>query len=1723
MLSLSTIGAAVGQPLSIQFTAGDPTGTVLGFVSGQQALPSGAASVGLVASAQLGSFTATSTPSSPAIVVTASPFGGSTPTIAVAPAFGGVEGFGTLSPSEVLGLFDQFDAWLDNLRNIPSLAVPLPLVGSQTLSSVLDLKQAFNSAVLSALTVAPPATAPTVAPAGGGTSGGGLAPNTYFIEYTFTNAEGAETAPSPQSSAFTVTSGAIPRVTLPALPPGVTGYKIYLGAAPGGPATFYSSGVGPSVLSGATSFTVDLAAAATSNGSAPPAGTTTMPAFGTAQDLAAALAAALNVPASAIDPNYDPASHELTFHIAASTNLAAITGSLALGSSLGALGGLLQTGGTVSLTPSVSFDVTLGIDLSSATLQGISAAPAQGFLAQGVSFQLSLGGGQPVTISLAATPAIASTSAPANGQIAGTAHFSLTIGAGAPVAVTVPQDPNNTSLSGLVEDINVALADAGLGLSVIARDLSGVLSLWPIGPAVGSSLTIHIAAGDPASTSLGFTDGQTTSTPDPSIADLVNRINAALATTALAQQVTAGSSVSAPAWIASTTAPSNGQLSGDAHFTLTLGSHAPITVTVNSNPNNASLSDLVSDINAALASALAAAGQANDVVAGLDGSSVTLSTAGDALSLPLSIHIAAGDPAATSLGFSDDQSSAPTALLTFTPSPSAATSDLSIHADPLDAQAPPTVDSLGFQDGQSAVAGTLFVRNPSISASIQLAASGLTASAQLGFLGVGIVNGQGSAVASVSLQLTDPQQTGDTGASNRIDLSTLQSSLAGITLSAGSDAPANGQLSGVGTFQVTLGSAAPITVMVTTPATNSGIDDLVSDINAGLASAHLDSLVIASRVGSRLTLSTKGLGVAPSLSINVSSGDPAAALGFANGQSASDLLASTRYTVTAANPVASNVQISGAAQFMVTLGNAAPVSVKVTTNPTDTNIDDLVREVNAGLQKAGLGSEVFAGRAGNSLTLTSWGIHAAPITLKFAAGDATGSVLGFTSGQSATSPWSSIVPSYTLTAAKDGPADGTVAEASDFTIQLGGGSPVIVNVPAVINNTSLDDLVVDLNTALGAAGLGGEVVAGRDGNRLTLTTSGVGAMPLVIGSDPASDPASSDLLNLLGFQDGQASSAPSFAPAITGDAHLTLPVQVSPDPLALVAPGAKPTINLTWADLTNLSTVNLSYNSDMDRLLELRNVSASDIVQGLTDVGNYLSSLATTGLLAVKLPILNKSIGDIVGFAGQFQTWVSAFANDPGATIQTILQQLDEAFDVPVGSTLIAMALDDAEVVASANGTLSGTGHFTVTLGSYAPVAVTVTSTISNPSLAALVSDLNAGLAAAGLGGAVVAGVVGDELTLSTIGAAAASSLAVNIKPGDPAAALGFASSQVADAALTLSLNLTDSVDTTLPLNVDLTALNVAGLTNLFDAHASAPVTVQADAELSLAVGFDLSTSSPPAPFLYDSSSLALHAKISGSNLSFSAALGPLGVFIEGGSVRLDDGTAARGPATFQVALVPSPATGGRIPLSSLSTSSASVSLSGQAHATLPVYFPTSSTPLGGASPANNIQLDVGDLADIADTTTLTGPSLGSVVSGIDLSTDLDAVEEGWDQVTSFLSNVLSSDILGSSLPMVGKELSQAITFLNNLHDTVLQQLENQVGQSAQQLGVLAVQTALVDALGLPAWAGCWPRTEAWRSRPATSPRRAPPMAASSSSSTSRAASRQRSPTASTSESRGSD
>lgn len=115
----------------------------------------------------------------------------------------------------------------------------------------------LDAAADAALTA--PSTTATVAATGGGASGGLLAAGTYQVNYTFYNAWG-ETTAGGRSATFTVAATNIPRVTLPAIPSGATGIKVYLTNTdtPSGTTKYYNK-----ITSGTT---LDLAVASWTEG-----------------------------------------------------------------------------------------------------------------------------------------------------------------------------------------------------------------------------------------------------------------------------------------------------------------------------------------------------------------------------------------------------------------------------------------------------------------------------------------------------------------------------------------------------------------------------------------------------------------------------------------------------------------------------------------------------------------------------------------------------------------------------------------------------------------------------------------------------------------------------------------------------------------------------------------------------------------------------------------------------------------------------------------------------------------------------------------------------------------------------------------------------------------------------------------------------------------------------------------------------------------------------------------------------------------------------------------------------------------------------------------------------------------------------------------------------------------------------------------------------------------
>jgi len=290
--------------------------------------------------------------------------------------------------------------------------------------------------------------------------------------------------------------------------------------------------------------------------------------------------------------------------------------------------------------------------------------------------------------------------------------------------------------------------------------------------------------------------------------------------------------------------------------------------------------------------------------------------------------------------------------------------------------------------------------------------------------------------------------------------------------------------------------------------------------------------------------------------------------------------------------------------------------------------------------------------------------------------------------------------------------------------------------------------------------------------------------------------------------------------------------------------------------------------------------------------------------------------------------------------------------------------------------------------------------------------------------------------------------------------------------AIRIELERVKSALVSRALNLDLATLTasapqaikdrLAGLNHLVGNGVNGSVSVSAGSDLTLHLGVNVPAAGPAAGFIYDTTALALQLSIQGSGLNFTVPLGPLVVFVNGGSAALDSNGAAPGgtPAQLSVAINDDP-TDHRYLLSELTTALASTSLTGAMGVSLPLFYPTAGTPLGGApAPANVLSITIGQLSNPAGTTTVSTPDIAAIVGTVNVDQTLDAVVQGIDRFLSDLQKSLDA-AFGTSLPLVGKKLSDAAQFVADMRTAILNKLNALASKTDT-----AVRQALFDALG---------------------------------------------------------
>ena len=309
------------------------------------------------------------------------------------------------------------------------------------------------------------------------------------------------------------------------------------------------------------------------------------------------------------------------------------------------------------------------------------------------------------------------------------------------------------------------------------------------------------------------------------------------------------------------------------------------------------------------------------------------------------------------------------------------------------------------------------------------------------------------------------------------------------------------------------GSDEAVVLTVSGTENNQNISDLVADINSALVSEGLDENLVALSIGGRMAIGPTASSNVVSLEIGGYEGNSLTVeeIGFVDksviGQAvitaqdqAAEIVAPNQPTLTA----------SGV--FTVTVNGTAYTVTLVDQGDANTTIGLLLEDLNAALAGAApgsLGGVLAAENRNGRIAIVP--VDAESVQDVALDGSAVVEALGFTAGQSGEF------------VSGDAPADGRLSADSNFALSINGApySAVTVLKAATDDNTSIDDLVADINAALTEAGIDHLVRASRIGDRIRFVTVIGGSRASINLDAGAGDP----IISELHFRDDQTAVA----------------------------------------------------------------------------------------------------------------------------------------------------------------------------------------------------------------------------------------------------------------------------------------------------------------------------------------------------------------------------------------------------------------------------------------------------------------------------------------------------------------------------------------------------------------------------------------------------------------------
>ena len=102
---------------------------------------------------------------------------------------------------------------------------------------------------------------------------------------------------------------------------------------------------------------------------------------------------------------------------------------------------------------------------------------------------------------------------------------------------------------------------------------------------------------------------------------------------------------------------------------------------------------------------------------------------------------------------------------------------------------------------------------------------------------------------------------------------------------------------------------------------------------------------------------------------------------------------------------------------------------------------------------------------------------------------------------------------------------------------------------------------------------------------------------------------------------------------------------------------------IDWSDVTDLSTlsVRIEPEADLSSLLDsLETVAMGQVIEGVKKVVDFLRDVQSRGVFQQKIPVLNRSLADLLDTAEKLDALARALETNPPRTVGEALQKINQ-------------------------------------------------------------------------------------------------------------------------------------------------------------------------------------------------------------------------------------------------------------------------------------------------------------------------------------------------------------------------------------------------------------------------------------------------------------------------------